>query len=327
MRTWNIAIIGATGLVGQSLLSLLEESEFPIGTLIAISSDRSADESLRFNGTSLRMQTVANSDLGKVDLVFLVSRAAAALECAIDTAKAGTTVVIDCSGFFANAKDIPLVIPGINDGDAAAYSAQNMIALPSPIVIQALKTALAVTHADNILRIDVTSYLPASYYGKDTTEALAGQTARLLNGLGIDGSQIAFNLDPALTTALNKDALLLQCRRILNKDQLQIVWNNTNVPVFYGLAQNINVTCDYPVDIGQWETSQGVAADIIQVNGNESLSLLAIRDKPPALFVGDIHTAPGIVDMVQAWSRSDNVRYLGAWMALRLATLILQADF
>lgn len=326
MKTWNIAVIGATGLVGNALLSLMEETEFPVNNLIPIGSDNSCGETIRFKGSSIRVQSLANSDLDNIDLAFLITRAAAALERAIDLAKTGV-ILIDCSGFFANSNDVPLVIPGINDGDAKLYHEKNMIALPSPVVIQALKTALVVTDADNILRLDVTSYLPASYYGKDKIDALAGQTARLLNGLGIEGHQIAFNLEPAKGTILNDDALLLQCRRILNNDQLQAVWNTTNVPVFYGLAQNVNVTSDYPVDITQWEEGQEIAFDIVQVNNRDPLSLLGIADVAPELFVGDIHTSPGMTDMVQVWSRSDNVRYLGASMALRLAVQILQSDF
>lgn len=326
MGAWNIAVIGATGIVGQAIISLLEESVFSVGTLLPIASDNSTGETLRFNGSTLTVQSLSQTNWNDIHLAFLVTRSASALEQALDIAKSGL-VVIDCSGFFANSPNIPLVLPGINEGDLVDYRRTNMVALPNPIVTQLLKTALAVTHAENVRRLDVTSYLPASFYGKDKIEALAAQTARLLNGLGIEGNQIAFNLEPARGTTLHDEALTLQCRRILNNDRLEVSFNATNVPVFYGLAQNVNLTTEYPIDIESFQGCDETQLDITHVSEADRLSLLETTHMPASLAVGEVSPAYGVADMVHIWSRSDNVRYLGAWMAVRLANQLIHADF
>lgn len=317
MAVWNVAVIGVTGIVGRAIVELLEERAFPVASLFLFASEQNKGTIIRFKGKSITVKTMEEADWSQIHIIFLATGAQNAVQMARDLADSGC-IVIDGSGFFAAYTHIPLVLPSINDYALADYRQSNIIAMPSGVVTQLLKAATAIIQPENMIRLDVSSYLSASFYGKDSVETLAEQSARLLNGLTIEEAQMAFNIEQAVNITNRDEILVEQCRRILNNGQFAVSFNLVNVPVFYGMAQNINITLQHPLDIGK------LRLDLEHVPGiefipNSQLSLLASKKHSLAtLTIGNVRYAYGIPELLQLWSTTDS-GFLSALTAIEIA--------
>lgn len=327
MVALNIAVIGATGLVGQSIIELLEEREFPVGALFAFVSKENNEESIRFKGKRVSVKTVVEADWSQIDIAFLATSASETKQIAIQIAESGC-IVIDSSGFFADSPHTPLVLPEINESVLSEYRQSNIVALPNGMVTQLLKTAFSLTTPENIVRLDVTSYLPASFYGKQNVQRLAGQSARLLNGQTVEGEQIAFNLMPAktcLNSGIPEEDLVEQCRRIVNDERFSVSFNMVNVPVFYGLSQSVNITLQYPIDLERLNCHIKGETDVELITNNTNIfSLFKKQEAPGTLTISNMHYGSGIPELLQVWSATDNIRFLGALTAVKTAECLLK---
>jgi len=194
---WNIAILGATGAVGEALLEQLAERQFPVGDLYALARSESAGESLRFAGKTVRVQDAAEFDWTQAQLAFFVAGHEATAQYADEAINAGC-LVIDASGLYALEPDVPLVLPEVNPFVLADYRNRNLIAIPDSLTSQLLTALKPLIDDGGLSRITVTSLLSASAHGKKAVDALAGQSAKLLNGIPVDeedffGRQLALS--------------------------------------------------------------------------------------------------------------------------------------
>lgn len=202
---WNIAILGATGAVGEALLDTLAERQFPVGEIYALARNESAGEHLRFNGKSIIVQDVADFDWTQAQLAFFVAGVEATAAWVDEATNAGC-LVIDSSGLFALEPDVPLVVPDVNPFVLADYRNRNVIAVPGSLTSQLLSALKPLIDDGGLSRITVTNIISASAHGKKAVDALAGQSAKLLNGIPVDdddffGRQLAFNMLPLLPDA------------------------------------------------------------------------------------------------------------------------------
>ena len=199
---WNIAILGATGAVGEALFETLAERQFPVGDIYALARTDSAGEHLRFNGKSVRVQDAAEFDWTQAQLAFFAAGVEASATYVEEATNAGC-LVIDLSGLFALEPDVPLVVPEVNPFVLADYRNRNVIAVADSQTSQLLAALKPLIDDGGLSRINVTSLISASAHGKKAVDALAGQSAKLLNGIPIDeddffGRQLAFNMLPML---------------------------------------------------------------------------------------------------------------------------------
>ncbi|MDN6089374.1 MAG: aspartate-semialdehyde dehydrogenase, partial [Enterobacterales bacterium] len=178
---WNIALLGATGAVGSALMEQLAEREFPVGELFPLASERSAGESVRFNGKQILVENAAEFDWSQVQLAFFVAGTEASLRYAEEAGNAGC-LVIDSSDAFAMEPDVPLVVPSVNPQALSEYRNRNIVVVADSLVSQLLTAIRPLTDEAGLSRIHVTSLLSASAHGKAAVDDLAGQSARLLNG-------------------------------------------------------------------------------------------------------------------------------------------------
>lgn len=155
---WNIALLGATGAVGDALLELLADRQFPVGELFPLASERSAGQTVRFNGKSLRVQNVTEFDWSQVQLAFFVAGHEASAQFAEEAANQGC-LVIDSSGLFAMEHDIPLVVPGVNPDALAHYRNRNIVAVADSLTSQLLTAIKPLTDQAGLARLHVTSTL------------------------------------------------------------------------------------------------------------------------------------------------------------------------
>lgn len=162
---WNIAILGATGAVGEALLETLAERQFPVGEIYALARNESAGEHLRYSGKSVIVQDVADFDWTQAQLAFFVAGAEASAAWVEEATNAGC-LVIDSSGLFALEPDVPLVVPEVNPSVLADYRNRNVIAVANSLTSQLLASLKPLIDEGGLSRISVTSLLSASAHGK-----------------------------------------------------------------------------------------------------------------------------------------------------------------
>ena len=329
---WNIAVLGATGAVGEALLETLAEREFPVGELYALARSESAGESLRFGGKTVRVQDAAEFDWTQVQLAFFAAGVEATSTYVEEATNSGC-LVIDLSGQFALEPDVPLVVPEVNPFVLADYRNRNLIAVPDSQTSQLLAALKPLIDQGGLARINVTCLLSASAHGKKAVDALAGQSAKLLNGIPIDdddffGRQLAFNMLPLLPNregiVREEQRIVDQTRKILQDEGLIISANCVQSPVFYGHAQMVGFEAMRPLAADEARDAFARGEDVVLSEENEFPTQVSDASGSTHLSVGCVRNDYGMPEQVQFWSVADNVRFGGALMAVKIAEKLVQ---
>ncbi|ENU8986678.1 aspartate-semialdehyde dehydrogenase [Salmonella enterica] len=329
---WNIAILGATGAVGEALLETLAERQFPVGEIYALARHESAGEHLRFGGKSVIVQDAADFDWTQAQLAFFVAGAEASAAWIDDATNAGC-LVIDSSGLFALEPDVPLVVPEVNPYVLADYRNRNVIAVADSLTSQLLAALKPLIDQGGLSRIAVTSMLSASAQGKKAVDALAGQSAKLLNGIPIDeddffGRQLAFNMLPLLPdregSVRQERRIVDEVRKILQDDGVMISASVVQSPVFYGHAQMVSFEALRPLAAEEAREAFSRGEDIVLSEETDYPTPVGDASGNPQLSIGCVHNDYGMPEQIQFWSVADNVRFGGALMAVKIAEKLVQ---
>ncbi|MCZ8935969.1 aspartate-semialdehyde dehydrogenase [Escherichia albertii] len=329
---WNIAILGATGAVGEALLETLAERQFPVGEIYALARNESAGEHLRFGGKTIIVQDVVDFDWTQAQLAFFVAGNEATASWVEEATNAGC-LVIDSSGLFALEPDVPLVVPEVNPFVLTDYRNRNVIAVPDSLTSQLLAALKPLIDQGGLSRISVTSLISASAQGKKAVDALAGQSAKLLNGIPIDeddffGRQLAFNMLPLLPdregSVREERRIVDEVRKILQDEGLMISASVVQSPVFYGHAQMVNFEALRPLAAEEARDAFAQGEDIVLSEENEFPTQVGDASGTPHLSVGCVRNDYGMPEQIQFWSVADNVRFGGALMAVKIAEKLVQ---
>ncbi|ANA21910.1 aspartate-semialdehyde dehydrogenase [Salmonella enterica subsp. diarizonae] len=329
---WNIAVLGATGAVGEALLETLAERQFPVGEIYALARHESAGEHLRFGGKSVIVQDAADFDWTQAQLAFFVAGAEASAAWVDDATNAGC-LVIDSSGLFALEPDVPLVVPEVNPHVLADYRNRNVIAVADSLTSQLLAALKPLIDQGGLSRIAVTSMLSASAQGKKAVDALAGQSAKLLNGMPIDeddffGRQLAFNMLPLLPdregSVRQERRIVDEVRKILQDDGVMISASVVQSPVFYGHAQMVSFEALRPLAAEEAREAFSRGEDIVLSEETDYPTQVGDASGNPQLSIGCVHNDYGMPEQIQFWSVADNVRFGGALMAVKIAEKLVQ---
>ena len=328
---WNIALLGATGAVGNAVLELLAQRQFPVGELYLLASDNSAGESKRFEGRSLRVENAAEFDWSQAQLAFFVAGRDASARYAEEAASAGC-LVIDSSELFALSPDVPLVVPDVNPQVLADYRNRNIISVADNLVSQLLTAIKPLVDAAGLGRLQVTNLISVSTHGKVAVDALAGESARLLNGVPADdhhfGRQLAFNLLPQQADAEgsveSERRLVEQVRKVLQDDGLPVAVSSVQAPVFYGNAQIVHIENLRPLSADEARAELALAADIRLSDEQDVPTPVTDASGSDELSIGSVRNDYGIPELLQFWSVADNVRFGGALMAVKTAEKLVQ---
>lgn len=329
---WNIAILGATGAVGSALLELLAERQFPVGELYALARSESAGENLRYEGKTIKVQDAAEFDWTQVQLAFFVAGAQASADYVEEATNAGC-LVIDSSGLFALEPDVPLVVPDVNPFVLSEYRNRFVVAVAGSLTSQLLNALKPLIEKGGLSRIQVTSLLSVSAEGKVSVDALAGQSARLLNGIPVEegdyfGRQLAFNLLPLVPDAegsvQEERRLVNEVRKVLQDEVLPISASMVRSPVFYGHAQMVSFEALRPLAEEEARDAFEQAEDIELSAASEFPTQVADASGQVQLSVGCVQNDYGIPSQIQFWSVADNVRFGGALMAIKTAEKLIQ---
>lgn len=331
MSAWNIAIVGATGQVGSALIELLNDSKtIEIENLYLVGSDNSAGEVIRFAGKNLTVIDSEQMDWSQCHFAFFVAGTKTSEKYAQAAAQAGC-IVIDASGFFADQDHIPLIVPKVNNSVLTEYRNENIIAVASPTVSQLLRCVASLTDIQLLTNLHLTSFIPSSLYGKPGVDELAGQSARLLNGMPVDNelfdNQLAFNLLPLSHESdhqsLGEHTQINQIRKVISNYDLPISIESVIVPVFYGLAQAVNVSSSLPIELdmarfsefGVEVKSEDLLTPVTEVN-TEGEKNLTIK-------LANLRHSYGNYEQIQFWSVADNIRYLGGLMLIETLEILI----
>jgi len=256
-RQFAIAVIGATGLVGESVISVLEARQFPVSQLHALASDRSLGRSVSFCGRSLPLATLGGFDFAPCDFAFFCAGAAIAREHAPRAVAAGC-LVIDHSVEFREREEVPLVVAEVNLEALAALGTSGIIAGPGGATLQ-LAVVLKPLHDEAQLeRVDIATYQSVSGAGREAVEELARQSVAALSGRGppeVHGAAkpIAFNCVPHIEVfeddgyTREENKIARETRRILGIPALRVNATAVRVPVFYGHSEVVRVETRRPL--------------------------------------------------------------------------------
>jgi len=328
---YDVAVVGATGAVGDAMISILEERNFPVRTLYPLASSRSAGKTVMFKGKSVRVTDLAEFDFSKVQ-IGLFSAGGDISEKFAPIAAAAGCIVIDNTSHFRQEDDIPLIVPEVNIAALAGYRARNIIANPNCSTIQMVVALKPIYDAVGIARINVATYQAVSGTGKEAIEELAAQTAKLLNGQDVEcevyPKQIAFNVLPHIDTFQDNGytreemKMVWETRKILGNQTIQVNPTCVRVPVFYGHSEAVHIETVDKITAAQarslLEQAPGVTVLDERAPGGYPTAVTESAGAD-AVFVGRIREDISHPRGLNMWVVSDNVRKGAALNSVQIA--------
>ncbi len=332
----NIAVVGATGAVGEVMLSLLEERDFPVAEIHAVASSRSAGEVIKFNGKDLVVEDLEHFDFNGIDIGLFSPGASVSAIYAPKAAAAGC-VVIDNTSQFRYQDDIPLVVPEVNPHAIAQYTNHGIIANPNCSTIQMLVALKPIYDAVGIERINVSTYQSVSGTGKDGISELADQTALVLNGKPANcktyPKQIAFNVLPHIDmfqeNGYTKEEMKMvwETRKIFEDDSILVNPTCARVPVFYGHSEAVHIETREKVTVEKVHSLLSAMPGVVVLdehkNGAYPTAVTEGSGTDP-VFVGRVREDISHPRGMNFWVVSDNVRKGAALNSVQIAEILVK---
>jgi aspartate-semialdehyde dehydrogenase len=336
MSKVNVAVVGATGAVGEALIEILEQRKFPVGELYLLASERSEGKRVRFCGKSVAVERLDQFDFSKVQIGLFSAGGSLSAEYAPKAAAAGC-VVIDNTSHFRYEADIPLIVPEVNAHRLADYKNRNIIANPNCSTIQMVVALKPLHDAARITRINVATYQSVSGAGAGGIRELAGQTANLLNGKAIElgkmPKQIAFNVLPQIDVfqdnGYTKEEMKMvwETRKILEDESIQVNPTCVRVPVFYGHSEAVHIETETKLTVEQarrlLRRAPGVKLVDDPSTGKYPTAVTEAVGTDP-VYVGRIREDISHPRGLDLWVVSDNVRKGAALNSVQIAELLLE---
>jgi aspartate-semialdehyde dehydrogenase len=335
-KTYDVAVVGATGAVGETMLSILAERKFPVGKVYPLASSRSAGKKVEFNGQMLTVEDLATFDFSQVQIGLFSAGGSISAEFAPKAAEAGC-VVIDNTAHFRYDDDIPLVVPEVNPHAIARYKDRGIIANPNCSTIQMLVALKPIQDAVGIDRINVATYQAVSGTGKEAIEELAGQTAALLNGKDTEAEvypkQIAFNALPHIDVfqdnGYTKEEMKMvwETNKIMEDDAIKVNPTAVRIPVFYGHSEALHVETRKHISAGEvrelMEKTNGITVLDDRNDGGYPTAVTegASHDD---VYVGRIRDDISHENGIDMWVVADNVRKGAALNSVQIAEILIK---
>jgi len=335
-KTYDVAVVGATGAVGETMLSILAERKFPVGKVYALASERSAGKKVEFGNKMLTVENLADFDFSKVQIGLFSAGGSISADFAPKAAAAGC-VVIDNTSEFRYVDDIPLVVPEVNPHAIANYKTKGIIANPNCSTIQMLVALKPIQDAVGISRINVCTYQAVSGTGKEAIEELAGQTARLLNGKPVECNvypkQIAFNVLPQIDVFMDNGytkeemKMVWETKKIMEDDSIEVNPTAVRVPVFYGHSEAVHIETKEKLTAQACtellEKAPGVQVMDTREDGGYPTAVTEGATNDPT-YVGRIREDISHEKGINMWVVSDNVRKGAALNSIQIAEILIK---
>jgi aspartate-semialdehyde dehydrogenase len=334
---FSVAVVGATGLVGETMLQVLEERKFPVSELYAVASSRSRGKAVSFRGRTIHCQDLESFDFSKVD-VGLFSPGGEVSRVYAPRAAAEGCVVIDNTSEFRYEDDIPLVVPEVNPHAIAQFKNRGIIANPNCSTIQLVVALKPIHDAVGIERVNVATYQSVSGAGREAVEELAEQSAQLLSGKGpvtarVVAKQIAFNCVPQIDkfqdNGYTKEEMKMvwETQKILEDPNIRVNATAVRVPVFYGHSEVVHL-----------ETRKKITADEARELLSKAPGVEVMDERRPGgyptaateaanrdtVYVGRIREDLTSERGLNLWVVADNVRKGAATNSVQIAEILVR---
>ncbi len=336
-KQYTVAVVGATGLVGQTMIEILEQRRFPLARLVPLASSRSAGETCRCLGKEYTVGDLEEHDFAGVDLALFSAGGAVSAEHAPRAAGAGA-VVIDNTSFFRYDEDVPLVVPEVNPEAIAAYTARGIIANPNCSTIQLVVALKPIHDESRITRVNVATYQAVSGAGRTAMERLARQTALLMNGKPLDEAsglmQQAFNAVPAIDvfedSGYTREEMKLhrETRKILSDDEISVNATAVRIPVFFGHSEAVHLETTQPISVSRARELLSDSAGIVLMDepGEGAYPTPAGEAAgQDGVFVGRIRSDVTHPNGLNMWIVADNVRKGAALNSVQIAEILVKS--
>ncbi|NNC23063.1 aspartate-semialdehyde dehydrogenase [Salinisphaera sp. USBA-960] len=338
-NVFDVAVVGATGAVGQVMLEILEERDFPVRNMYPLASPRSAGKTVQFKGRTITIEDLTEFDFSQVQIGLFSAGGDISKDYAPKAAEAGC-VVVDNTSYFRQAEGVPLVIPEVNGHRIADYTNRGIIANPNCSTIQMLVALKPLHDFATIERINVATYQAVSGSGNAAVSELADQSARLLNGQPIEEptvypKQIAFNvlphIDDFMDNGYTKEEMKMvwETGKILENENVLVNPTTARVPVFYGHSEALHIETSTKVTAAKARELFDAAAGTSVMDTREpgGYATAAIEGATTDdVFVSRIREDLTADNGLDFWVVSDNVRKGAALNTIQIAER-LAADY
>ncbi len=336
-KVFDIAVVGATGAVGETMLRVLHERNFPVGKVYPLASSRSAGRRVDFGGKMLVVEDLDSFDFSKVQIGLFSAGGSISKKYAPRAVEAGC-VVVDNTSYYRYDDDIPLVVPEVNPQAIADYKTRGIIANPNCSTIQMLVALKPIYDEVGISRINVCTYQAVSGTGKQAIEELAGQSAALLGGKSVEArvypKQIAFNVLPQIDLfedngyTREEMKMVWETRKIFSDDSIMVNPTAVRVPVFYGHSEAIHIETHRKISAAHARelliSTEGIIVVDERLDGGYPTAVTEGADTDP-VYVGRIRKDISHPMGLNLWVVADNVRKGAATNSIQIAEILAKS--
>jgi len=330
---YNVAVVGATGAVGNEMISVLEEREFPVENLRLFASERSEGTKLSFNGYEIPVETLKEDSFVDIDIAMFSAGAERSKVWAPIAAKSGCVVIDNSSQWRMNA-EVPLVVPEVNAHDLKWH--KGIIANPNCSTIQMVVVLKPIHDVAKIKRVVVTTFQAVSGTGKKAMDELLQQTVDLLNfkdiTIQVYPHQIAFNvlphIDKFLENGYTKEEMKMvnETQKIMGDSSIRVTATTVRVPVFRGHSESVNVETEKKITAHETRELLSKAPGVVVMDNPEKneYPLPIYASGKDEVFVGRIRADESIENGINLWVVSDNLRKGAALNAVQIAEELIR---
>lgn len=332
---YNVAVVGATGAVGNEMVSILQERNFPVANLKLLASTRGAGTEMEFKGKQYRVEVLNENSFAGIDIGLFSAGGSVSEKFAPIAGKAGC-VVIDNTSAFRMDPQVPLVVPEVNAHAIAQYPKKNIIANPNCSTIQMVVALKPIHDVARIKRVVVSTYQAVSGTGKRAIKELESQVLAIYGNKEIETSvyphQIAFNclphIDVFFDNGYTKEEMKMvnETKKIMEDNSIGVTATTVRVPVFFGHSEAVNIETEKKLTAEDVRKILSKAPGVIVVDNPKKFEYPLAIDAAgkDETFVGRIREDESIPNGINMWVVSDNIRKGAALNAVQIAEILIQ---
>jgi aspartate-semialdehyde dehydrogenase len=335
MTKYNVAVVGATGAVGNEMVATLEQRKFPVKKLTLLASARSIGKTLSYKGEEVPIDELKEDSFKGIDIGLFSPGGAVSTKFAPIAAASGC-VVIDNTSAFRMEPDVPLIVPEVNEHAIARYKKRGIIANPNCSTIQMVVVLKPLHDAAKIKRVVVSTYQAVSGTGKKAIYELEQQILAIYNNKRVENKiypwQIAFNvlphIDSFLENGYTKEEMKMvnETKKIMEDDSIKVTATTVRVPVFYGHSESINIEFekDLSPDKARKILKKAPGVKVIDNPAKNKYPLAIHAAGKDDTFVGRIRRDESVPYGLNLWVVADNIRKGAALNAVQIAEVLIQ---
>jgi aspartate-semialdehyde dehydrogenase len=335
MKKYNIAVVGATGAVGNEMVAILEQRKFPVKKLTLLASARSIGKTLTYRGEEIPIDELKEDSFKGIDIGLFSPGGAVSTKFAPIAVSSGC-VVIDNTSAFRMEPDIPLVVPEVNEQAIARYKKRGIIANPNCSTIQMVVVLKPLHDAAKIKRVVVSTYQAVSGTGKKAIHELEQQVLAMYNNKRVENKvypwQIAFNILPHIDSFLENGytkeemKMINETQKIMEDDSIKVTATTVRVPVFYGHSESVNIEFekDLSPDKARRLLKKAPGVKVVDDPAKNKYPLAIHAAGRDETFVGRIRRDESVPYGLNLWVVADNIRKGAALNAVQIAEVLIQ---